>query len=509
MKQFFDKMFWRGIGVIAIFYCLSALAYQNDSSGVLLILVTFAAALVSYKSLHRGLALSFLELFCNPHGVLVVAPVLGFSVTLRMAIFVGVMLGWGIGLITRRNHICLRDIRLKPFLLLALAVAIGFIMGVVSRDPLVVFADCNAYFYLLYIFPILSVNWTRERQHELLQILAAGAVWVSFLSLGLLYVFSHFGENTLRETYTFFRDLRVAEITILGGGAYRIFIQSQAFVIIFGLLFFSFCSFPACRRWWILFESLVISILVLSMSRSFWVGLIPAILLVVILLCAKSRATCNALIKRAPLHLASVFLSAAIIFIVALFPIPSQRIDSSSFAQSFKDRASENQEAAISSRWNLLRPMFDLIIDSPIVGHGFGKGVTFQTDDPRAREISPDGTWTTYAMEWGWLELWIKMGILGPIAFLYAAFEIIKRLLRRTNEDGGWLGIGLISAIIFVYATHIFSPYLNHPIGLGLLLFFVPFLQTKNSATVPVAVLEFNPSLKAVKEMPVTASRST
>jgi hypothetical protein len=509
MRQFFDKMFWRSFSVIVVIYLIATLAYQSDYSGLILFVMAVASAFLSYKSLHRGLALAFLELFCNPHGVLVIAPFFGFSFTLRMAIFVGVMLGWGIGIFTRRYHISIHDVRLKQFILLALAIAIGFIMGGVSRDPSIVFSDGNAYFFLLYIFPILSVHWTQERRHELLQLLASGAVWVLFLSLGLLYVFSHFGENTLRTVYTFFRDLRVAEITNLGSGAYRIFIQSQTFVVIFGLMFFSFCAFVNCKRWWILFESLIITILLLSLSRSFWVGLAPAVVLIIALICSKGRASCRALMKQVPLHLAAVFLGVAMIYIVVLFPIPPQRVDSSFLAETFKDRAVEDQEVAISSRWNLLRPMVNLIIESPLVGHGFGKGVTFQTDDPRAREVSPDGTWTTYSMEWGWLELWIKMGLLGPVGFLYLAFEIVKRFLRGINGENGWLSIGLIASLVFIYATHLFSPYLNHPIGLGLLLFLIPFLPTKNSDAIPVAVLEFEPRLKAAKEMPVTASRST
>jgi hypothetical protein len=32
-----------------------------------------------------------------------------------------------------------------------------------------------------------------------------------------------------------------------------------------------------------------------------------------------------------------------------------------------------------------------------------------------------------------------------------------------------------------LYVTHIFSPYLNHPLGLGFLLFIVPFIDSRRS----------------------------
>ena len=130
--------------------------------------------------------------------------------------------------------------------------------------------------------------------------------------------------------------------------------------------------------------------------------------------------------------------------------------------------------------------------------------MTFETDDTRVRAISPDGTWTTSSMEWGWLELWIKMGILGPIAFLWIAYELIKHLWAYTKSDQAWLGYALVTGLIFLYGTHFFSPYLNHPIGLGYLLFLIPFLPNKKHATSSSAV--FIEELLSVKRQPTAVA---
>jgi len=92
------------------------------------------------------------------------------------------------------------------------------------------------------------------------------------------------------------------------------------------------------------------------------------------------------------------------------------------------------------------------------------------------------------AMEWGWLELWLKMGVLGPLAFIFIAYELIRRLWSYKSTDLAWLGYALISIVVFLYATHVFSPYLNHPIGLGLLLFVIPFLPAKKQPALSNAV---------------------
>jgi O-antigen ligase len=126
--------------------------------------------------------------------------------------------------------------------------------------------------------------------------------------------------------------------------------------------------------------------------------------------------------------------------------------------------------------------MMEAIKDQPVLGHGFGKAITYITDDPRAREINPSGEWTVVAMEWGWLELWIKMGIMGVVGFLYLAYGFIRRLWAYQSTAHAWMGTALTAMILFIYATHVFSPYLNHPIGLGILLFVVPFLPNKKQA---------------------------
>jgi len=104
------------------------------------------------------------------------------------------------------------------------------------------------------------------------------------------------------------------------------------------------------------------------------------------------------------------------------------------------------------------------------------------------RAINPDGMWTTTSMEWGWFELWIKMGILGPIGFLYAGYQLTKRFWVYTSTQQAWLGYGLIAGLIFIFGTHFFSPYLNHPIGLGYLLFLIPFLPVEKEVLNPVVL---------------------
>lgn len=504
MKQFFGSTFWRAIAVIVILYGLALVGYGSEVGGVILLGFIVGSCLLAYKRLDHALLLVFIELFSNPHGILLSHNIGGFSLTLRMSIFVGVMLGWGIGVLTKRYRLEHKRETAKIFYLLMLAAALGLIVGVLSRDPAVVFGDGNAYLYLFYLLPILSVEWTMIRRGELLQVLAAGAVWISALSLILLYIFTHFGESVLQVSYYFFRDLRIAEITSLGNGIYRVFIQSQVFTIIFGLVLIAFTVFTNDRRRLVILESLMIATVILALSRSFWVGVIPAFVFLLILLWKQLTPSIKQIFRFTKASLLCVSLSVVIIAGVILFPIPSQDLTGSDLALTLKERTTDSDDVAITSRWKLLTPMVNKIFENPLTGHGFGATVTFVTDDPRVREIHHDGSWTTSSMEWGWLELWIKMGILGPAAFLYAAYELLKRLWAYRWTDQAWLGFGLMSGFVFIFATHFFSPYLNHPIGLGYLLFLVPFLPTKKPAEVVVGVSV--PLVFSKQQVPVLTS---
>ncbi|MFA4845870.1 MAG: O-antigen ligase family protein, partial [Patescibacteria group bacterium] len=279
-------------------------------------------------------------------------------------------------------------------------------------------------------------------------------------------------------------------------GVYRVFIQSQVFTIIFGFVLMSFSIFTRDRRGLLPLGSLIVTTVILALSRSFWFGLVLAVAFLLFLLFKQQRPTFKQMTRFTGSSASCFFLSVMIIVLIVLFPFPRQDLTGYDLALALRERATNTNDVAIRSRWKLLTPMANSILESPLTGQGFASTVTFVTDDPRAREIHPDGTWTTSSMEWGWLELWIKMGILGPMAFLYAAYEILKRLWAYRWTDQAWLGFGLMAGLVFIFATHFFSPYLNHPIGLGFLLFLVPFLPTKKPAEAVAGILIAPPLIK-------------
>jgi len=147
------------------------------------------------------------------------------------------------------------------------------------------------------------------------------------------------------------------------------------------------------------------------------------------------------------------------------------------------------EEAGATSRFKLLTPLADKIKENVIIGSGFGTTITYQTDDPRFLSTHPDGKYTAYAFEWGYLDIWVKLGLAGLLVYLFLIYKIFRRgwiIFARFRENSiiqaiilGSL-IGLFAIVIINFTT----PYLNHPLGIGYLLLVTAILN----------MLEKNPS---------------
>jgi len=504
--QWFGKTFWLTLGALAGGFLLSLAVFHNVGEGIFLAVVGLGIIALTVWRLEYGLLAAFAELFANSHGHLVSTEIGGFDLSLREVVFLAVMVGWVVYIIRQKikdTKFCVPTTIIKNpiwiyFLPIIIAVAIGYIVGFKENEAGKAFNDGNAYFYLAYLFPILSVKWDSIKQRQLLQVFAAAAIWVTILTLGLLYEFTHFPAWMLSRSYTFIRDTRTGELTRMTDSVFRIFLQAQFSTIIFAFLLAPWLWLKELDKKskgrLLLILSCLAGTILIGLSRSFWVGILAGLVLFIFLLIKMVKPGIKLLAGSAGLGVVSGIIGGVILVLIILFPLPYRMSSPGELSALFSSRTSELGDVAISSRWNLLPEMWEEVIAAPIIGSGFGEEVTFKTDDPRARTISPDGAWTTYTFEWGWLDLWLKMGILGPLAFLWLFFGLLKGLLadvvrlernpsealaKADKSRPAWLTIGLVSGLFMLYATHVFSPYLNHPLGLGFLLFIVPFIKTE------------------------------
>ena len=166
---------------------------------------------------------------------------------------------------------------------------------------------------------------------------------------------------------------------------------------------------------------------------------------------------------------------------IASFPIPK----GAASADLLRDRASRfTGEAAVSSRYSQIRPLLNAISLHPVIGSGFGTSVTYESQDPRVLKNNPDGKYTTTAFELGWLEIWLKIGLIGVLAYLYFIYFILKigyESIKRipSGKIKKYALAGLCAGLIAVVLTHGVSPYLNHPLGIGIVIISASLVERK------------------------------
>ncbi len=493
--QFLQKNPWAAwMLLIVLFEVISRLTVFHPMARAC---VTIAAgglmALLAFRAAHIGLLLLFLELLIGSKGALVKIP-LGWEVdggySLRIVMTGAFLAAWGVSFLrdvtqskSVRHWVAaqLKDRARWPWFALAVMIlhggARGFLLG---QERL--FQDVNAWLFIALLVPTLYV--ARTRGIQLLthgkDVVVAALLWLPVKTLALLYIWSHGIKSQSQAMYFWIRRTGVGEVTLVTGNLFRVFIQSQVYAIA-GILF-SGANYlsrgvkkldpglnPGWKRFWILTASLV-SILV-SLSRSFWLGLAAGLITLVVLYGKRLKTT---FLKTIGVGFISFGVAVGIIAAVVSIPVPP--VDVGSLSTLFGSRGSTGDAAAV-SRWNLLPVLWEKIGEAPILGHGFGATVTYETRDPRILAQNPDGMYTTHAFEWGWLEHWVKLGILGIPVMLWVLGSLIYRFWKLNDE--WWVRAGWISSLVALGTLHIFTPYLNHPLGLGSLLAAEGYLEAK------------------------------
>lgn len=481
-------------GVAAVHVLAIPLQHAQVPSLVALGLIFALTLGLTCRSMLAGLVVAFAEIMVGGHGHLIAADFFGLPLSLRIVIFAGVMLGFLWHAIFHRQFPRFVVFRDTPFLLLGVAIAIGTVMGMVNNDLQNAFDDMNGYLTLAYLFPIAAITWDNTKRRHLLQALFASVVWIAASSLFIVYLFTHLPGFMLHEVYGFVRDARIAEVTLLTGPEwfvqnllpsaspwyFRVFEPAHFFtmVMVFIIVAAGYTLWKGERMPHAARAVFVLSIaaFVISLSRSFLVGAFAGLAVTgLFVLTELPKAWGRGFVRTAQLAFLT-FLGAGIFWTAIVFPFPGHPdLKDAAF---YRETGDDTRALAVSSRWNLLYPMFEAIMEHPVLGSGFGHEVTYVSDDPRVRDINPSGEWTTYRFEWGYQDIWLKMGLLGLIGFVWYLIAVSRVFYFSYKTHGHrWLVIGLYAGIAALFATHVFSPYLNHPIGLGYMVFVLPFFD--------------------------------
>ncbi len=467
--------------VIIIFECLSFLAFTfSPLNQALFILIVVAAFVISLFRLDIGAYILLTELIIGGKGYLFSLDFGHRTLSIRIGLFIAIIAATIIQLARKKGTFPRNNVFFSAILVALLAVVYGLVRGYFHGNALVnIFFDANGYFYTataLVFFITISSLPTVER---LLQVMYGASLAVSLKTLFILSYFAHSpSAEAQRAVYTWIRNTGVGEMTDLGHYFFRVFFQSHIFLlfifffslsllIIVGKKFFS----PGTYRILMLSSFVSGAVIVVNFSRSFWLAAAGTLILFFIFLVKKWHRNFLQVAKLSSILALGVI--AELVFLTALvnFPIPGHSSGNVTTASLVRERLeSGTSESAVSSRIQLLKPLALQIMKNPLFGSGFGTTVTYKTKDPRASAAS-GGNYTTYAFEWGYLDLLAKLGLIGAAAYLFFSFKILKTgfhvFRSAVNPEDQAIIFGLILSFIALLFTHATTPYLNHPLGIG------------------------------------------
>jgi hypothetical protein len=471
---------------------LSLLSFLNPSfNNAIFLMVTLLVFFAAVYHLEYALYILFAELIIGSKGYLFAFHFFDTTISIRMVIWLIILGVWFFGysneLLKNKSWPKLNIPNFKLFAILFACIILGVVNGIWRQNGYSnIFFDFNGWLFFLLIFP-LSYSVAPNFFNNIKSLFISSTVWLSIKTILLLYFFSH-NFYILPIIYKWVRESGVGEITLIQSGFYRIFIQSHiyilaAFVTAFSILLFSIIKKAKDKKYIIkigILSSFYLSVILISFSRSFWVGLMAAFISIYFFIFHILKPGLKTVIFTILASFSVVSIALIIITITVRFPFP-HALGNFNTAGLLTDRANDlNGEAGVSSRWALLPVLSDKIFKSPLLGFGFGSTVTYRSSDPRVLSDNPSGLYTTYALEWGWLDIWLKIGFIGMAIYLFIIFYLIFKILRgiRNKEfvDKNFLIIGLSAALLSITVLNNFSPYLNHPLGIFFLLILNKFL---------------------------------
>jgi len=452
-KAFLAMLVLEGLSLLSFFF-----PYLAKPLLALLFVLTLVLA---WRKFEWGIYILFAELFVGSRGHLLEASVGFVPVSLRLVIFFAVIVGAGRLVLADRSSAwaTLKQLPIS-FWFLVLAVVAGIGIGFASGHPTAsVFLDANGYLFLAVIPLVLLAVKDRDGIMRLLDILAAAVLVIALQTLAA-FVWFRFSLPGVAPLYAWILGQEIGEITGHVGEASRVFLQGQFYALV---AIFIFAFFRAKQTYYYLIFGAAVFTVLMSLSRSFWLGAVAGVVFFIILVLGWVRIR-----FREFLALAARVALLSLVAIAAAYLLLSS--NASTAGQSLGGRVEDpTQGPAGEARLLLLPGLLDGIQSRLFLGHGFGKELSYASFLPdRVTAQNPNGEIRSFAFEWGYLDLALKLGLIGFLAYFWFLGSIFQLGLEAPAGER-LLAAGFLGGLAAICVLNVTTPYLNHPLGIGYL----------------------------------------
>jgi len=339
-----------------------------------------------------------------------------------------------------KNHQSLNIPRRFIYLLLTFFswLTITTIIGFYYHNPLVfIIQDLIPFIFILLIFPLKKFWETQANKIFLLRLvfvwLLSGAIWslLNFILFSKGLVIIHYAY------YNWLRDFALAKITISSPYFWRIIFPEQILliplIIIISTLWLKYKH--EIYLYLLIFSSLMLS---LNISRSYFLGLLFG------LLALKYKNNWSAWLKICSINFLIIF----ILFTgINLLSSAGSNTGLGILGLKFGGIIAPQTEISSQNRMDLLKPISNTIKNSLIMGSGLGQSVVTQKINTRQ-------------FDWGYLEMWVKWGLLGLFSFMSVIFYLLRTTFVSIKKKP--LALGLFGSLIALLVINVTTPALFH-----------------------------------------------
>lgn len=318
--------------------------------------------------------------------------------------------------------------------------------------------DLVPFVFLVLLYPAGHLLSDQKSQEYLIRLLAVFIIGTAIFSTLTFILFST-GISVLQDPfYLWYRWVDAGKITDLGNHFFRIVEASHLLVVPLILLITSLLMRDEKHnKMWRIFRWLAILVLVLNLSR----GYILALLVGLLVLKYKHKFK-----KWFFESFKTCFWVIFIFTAISLLASGGKTMGWEQLGVRVQSLLKPTIEISAATRMIKLPIILEQITAHPVFGVGLGSTITFYNSLTALTE-------TTAHYDWGYLEMWNEMGIVGAVLllalYIYAAMLLIKKI--KTIPDWHDFDVGLLAGLMAFFIINITVASLFHVFGIFFLIF--------------------------------------
>ncbi|MHB1314627.1 MAG: O-antigen ligase family protein [Christensenellales bacterium] len=397
------------------------------------------------------------------------------SLSIRIVLFTIAFI-IAIPLYIKNIKVILKNKIILSILVFCVVVCYAFINGfILGNNAGYILADLTSIMFLALVPAYVIVFDTKEKIDKLIKYVSYACIGLALVIIGIHFLIPFINDESLLTLNSILNDMSLGGLFSFGNGIYRIYFKSSVCLILPLLYYFNIVINKTIAWgktiWPYICMSISFTAIVLTYARSIWLGCLGAAVFFVILKYKNLKRIFIAIIITALCFL--IFLSASYVSYgfegvvrnvvnrvsLSYEYINTEESDYNDFNSQrvieleSEQRREDRVEAAISEKNN-----------NPVLGSGLGLSLG-----------------TGGKIEYTYLDYWAKMGIVGLasllVVFLLPFYYFFKKIRNKMQFDSM---IILACAMICLYVSSIYNPFITSPIGLSLYAVFVAAVSFDN-----------------------------